>query len=322
MRLFLGVALFLPVSSLVQAEGSGQEEISFQSGGHTLKGTLLLPRGPGPHPAVAFVHGTGPLDRHHPSLHPALREHWARKGIASLVWDKPGTGASEGDWSRQSFRDRAEEALAAVRFLQGCPGIDPKRVGLWGISQGGWVCPLSASLSKEVAFLILVSAPACTVEAQDLYRIEQGMLAAGRPEAEIGKALAFARRRIVLVRDGTFEALDAAQRKVAEEPWFREYVHRLGSREFAFGKLNVDYDPGPALEGVGCPVLVVVGGRDTEVPAREGAVRIREILRKAGNRDVTVETFPDAGHFLDGAAQGLAPGYASMLTEWVSKQKK
>jgi pimeloyl-ACP methyl ester carboxylesterase len=119
------------------------EEVSLRSGGNILKGVLVLPADQGPHPAVAFVHGSGSLDRSHWTSHPPLREHVARHGIASLCWDKPGVGGSTGDWTEQSFRDRAQEALDAVKLLKGRRDIDAQHVGLWGISQGGWICPLA-----------------------------------------------------------------------------------------------------------------------------------------------------------------------------------
>jgi pimeloyl-ACP methyl ester carboxylesterase len=224
-----------------------EEEVRFSSGGNTLSGVLVLPSTRGPHPAVAFVHGSGALGRDDWTLHPPLREHLARNGVASLCWDKPGVGASGGHWSRQSFHDRAREALDAVKFLRGRADIDHGRVGLWGISQGGWICPLAATLSPDVAFLILVSAPAGTIAEQDLFRVEQGMRADGLPQEDIDKALDFARRRIELLRGGTFEELDAAQREVGRQRWFTEYVHRLGPRDFAFGAKNIAYDGRPAL---------------------------------------------------------------------------
>jgi pimeloyl-ACP methyl ester carboxylesterase len=307
--------------------------VSFRSGDNTLKGALVLPSQPGPHPAVAFVHGSGSLDRNDWTLHPPLREHLARHGVASMCWDKPGVGASGGDWTRQSFRDRAQEALDAAQLLRQRKDIDRRHVGLWGISQGGWICPLAASLSPDIAFLILVSAPAGTIEEQDLFRVEQGMRADGLPEEDIDKARAFARRRIEFLRSAPFDKLEAAQREVSDQRWFKDYVHRLGPKEFAFGAKNIAYDGRPALERVSCPVLVVVGERDTIVPARASAARIKEILTKAGNKDVTVKIFPEADHFLyltktggpqetlaEGRVKRLAPDYLSTLSDWLGSR--
>jgi uncharacterized protein len=100
--LWLG-ALLLHESQLTPA--FAQEDVSFPSGDNTLKGVLVLLQTRGPHPAVAFVHGSGALRRDDWTSHPALREHLARHGIASLCWDKPGVGASTGsfDTVRRSF---------------------------------------------------------------------------------------------------------------------------------------------------------------------------------------------------------------------------
>jgi pimeloyl-ACP methyl ester carboxylesterase len=328
--------LIIAVAGLFAAGPTGaadpvREEVTFKSGADRLAGVLVRPPGPGPHPAVAFVHGSGPLGRADWTSHPALRDHLAARGIACLCWDKPGVGASTGDWARQSFRDRADEAIAAVRYLGRRADVDPKRVGLWGISQGGWVCPLAGSLAPDVAFLVLVSAPAGTVADQDLYRVEAGLRADGRPAAEIDAALAFARRRVELVRGGTFEALDAAQTAVAAEPWFADYVHRVGAKEFAFARHNLGYDGGPALAGVKCPVLVVVAERDTVVPAKDGAAAIKAALAKAGNADVAVKVVAGADHFMRAAATGgpkemgapgrkkeVVPEYLETVTDWLA----
>jgi pimeloyl-ACP methyl ester carboxylesterase len=310
-----------------------EEEIRFSSGGNTLAGVLVLPASPGPHPAIAFVHGSGCLGCNDWTSHPPLREHLARRGIACLCWDKPGVGASTGEWSAQSFHDRAQEAIDAIAFLRGRKDIDRHRVGLWGISQGGWICPLAASLSSDVAFIILVSSPVGTVAEQDLFRVEQGMRADGMPQEDIDRALSFARQRIELIRSASFETFDAAQRNVADQRWFTDYVHRLGPRDFAFGAKNISYDGRPILERVKCPVLVLVGERDTIVPSRETAPTIKDILSKAGNPDVTVKTFPGADHFLHLAKTGgprelnapdrakvFAPGYFSTLTDWLDER--
>jgi pimeloyl-ACP methyl ester carboxylesterase len=307
------------------------KEVSFSSGGNTLHGVLVLPKAPVPHPAVVFVHGSGSLDRNDWRSHPALREHLARHGIASLCWDKPGVGASTGDWTKQSFHDRAKETIAAVKFLKGRPDIQGKQIGLWGISQGGWICPLAASLSADVAFMILVSAPVGTIEEQDLYRVEQEMRADKMPETDIEKALAFARRRIELIRRGPYDKLDAAQREVRQEKWFTQYVHRLGPSDFAFGKKNIAYDGRPVLKRVKCPVLILVGGRDTIVPARKSAVVIEDILKKAGNKEVTVKTFANADHFMHttrtggpggtfatGRKKEFVPEYCATITRWLA----
>jgi hypothetical protein len=84
---------------------------------------------------------------------------------------------------------------------------------------------------------------------------------------------------------------------------------------------------------VKCPVLVVVGERDTVVPSQAAATTIKDVLARAGNTDVTVKTFPGADHFLrptqagglpkasaGGPPTALAPGYPSALAEWLGER--
>lgn len=133
------------------------EEVSFRHGEDALAGSLYCPRGSGPYPAIVMILGSDRQDRSYGGVGPALGAHFARAGFACLTWDKPGVGKSTGDYNTQTFRDRADEAFAAVRLLRGRKEIRQDRIGLWGHRQGGMVAPLAASLSDEVAFLIEVS---------------------------------------------------------------------------------------------------------------------------------------------------------------------
>jgi pimeloyl-ACP methyl ester carboxylesterase len=133
------------------------EEIQFRHGDYLLAGSLYRPGRPGRHPAVALVLGSGAKDRAYGGAGPAIGRHFARSGCVCLAWDKPGVGRATGDLNAQTFRERAEESLAAVRFLCPRPDVRSDQVGLWGHSQGGMVAPLAASLSDQVAFVIEVS---------------------------------------------------------------------------------------------------------------------------------------------------------------------
>src|SRR5262249_31118792 len=135
-----------------------QEEVSFQNGEVKLAGTLLTPLKKGRRPAVVFFHGSGPQTRE--SYLRFFADLFARRGVVALIYDKRGTGASTGEvWYRTGdrFDVLAADALSGVRFLLSRPEVDPKKIGLWGLSQGGWLAPLAASRSKDIAFLIVVA---------------------------------------------------------------------------------------------------------------------------------------------------------------------
>ena len=88
-----------------------EEEVRFQSGGITLVGTLRLPLTRGRHPAIFLLQGSGDADREAESFY---ADYFARQAIATLVYDKRGTGSSGGDYRDESFDDFAADALAGV----------------------------------------------------------------------------------------------------------------------------------------------------------------------------------------------------------------
>ena len=152
--------------------GVRQLEVQFTSGGTRLAGTLLIPPGAGKHAGAVFVHGSGPTQR---AYLPELSAMLVRQGVAVLVYDKRGIGQSDGRYPGESptadtIDTLARDAQAAARFLAAQPEIDPRRVGLTGHSQAGWIDPLAASREPAIRFLIVFSGPAVTADENDLFQ--------------------------------------------------------------------------------------------------------------------------------------------------------
>lgn len=131
--------------------------------------TLTLPAGPGRFPAVAMVHGSGPSTRDEFDVFTA---YFALKGVAVLADDKRGIGESGGRYpgevaSASTLDVLARDAQAEARFLAKLSQVDPKRVGLWGDSQAGWIVPLAASRERALGWAILNSGPTVTVGESD-----------------------------------------------------------------------------------------------------------------------------------------------------------
>ena len=308
-------------------EGIREREISFENGDTILAGTLFLPPTAGPHPAVAMLQGSGSADRDNFGYFRPIREHFARHGVAALCYDKPGVGGSSGDWREQSFHDRAAEALAATRFLQGQPEIAQRRVGLWGLSQGGWVAPLAASVSGDVAFVVTVSGPGVSPAEQVVYDVETRMRADGRPEEEVARGVAYVNALVGAVRrKESYEAVEASVlREARGEPWYGYFPVPDARLWGFFLRSDPDYDPAHALERVACPVLAVFGELDVLVPAPKSAGIFEGALRRGGNPHFTVRVFPGANHgigtedYIDGP-EDLAPGYLELMTDWILRR--
>ena len=148
---------------------------------------------------VFLLQGSGDADREAESFY---ADHFARSGIATLVYDKRGTGSSSGDHRQETFNDFAADALAGVHYLQSRKEIDRNRVGLYGRSHGGIVAPLAASLSRDVAFVINVSGAGVPPYQQMTYQAETEMRRDGFSEADIAEAIAYMNQKWEVARTG------------------------------------------------------------------------------------------------------------------------
>ena len=272
--------------SLVRMPGPYEtREVSFSSEGVTLSGLLFMPDGPGPHPAVAFIHGSGASNRDgFWYLTPA--DHLARQGIAVLLPDKRGTGKSDGAWHTASFDDFAADALAAVRVLAEQPTVARDRIGLVGFSQGGWIAPLAANRSPEVAFVVAVSGSMATPDEQVAYEVRQEIADAGAP-GFVATAMAplFARRA-----------------KLPRKPWWAQ---------------NGTFDPMPYWRDLPCPALLIFGQQDQNVNVARSLARLDE-AGLAERPNLTTQVYPELGHALIRPDTGwLEPDYLALLTRFI-----
>lgn len=303
-----------------------QEELSFASGDVTIAGTLLRPSTPGPHPALVMIHGSGAVTRD--ALRP-FADHFARNGVAVLITDKRGTGRSTGTWVRATFDDLAQDALAAVRMLRARPDIQPFAVGLHGVSLGGWVAPLAASRSRDVAYVVVESAPTLTPREHERLRVESQMQADGFRREDIARALAFMDLKFEVARTGDGwprvqsimnAASDAAWLSYTNPPTTLESLRWYWDNVFG-------YDPIPVLERLEVPMLVLYGGLDSIVPPRVHRKRMEQALQAAGRHDVTIKVFEKANHgFFEAITGGrleqarlasFVDGYFEERTSWV-----
>src|SRR6516165_9152626 len=148
-----------------------ERSVRFPSQGAVLAGTLSSPSGPGSHPGIVILQGSGPLDRHFESI---SQEIYLSFGFAVLAFDKRGVAASTGVFpgelaTPEVIGIQATDAAAAARFMMGQPGVDPRQVGFDGNSQGGWVAPLAAERVPAIKFEILIASPSVTSDQQGVY---------------------------------------------------------------------------------------------------------------------------------------------------------
>lgn len=300
-----------------------QRELSFGWNGLQLAGTLHLPDRLPPYPAVLMLQGSGPEDRDSAGYFNPIRNAFLSRGLASFSFDKPGVGASTGDWHDFDLAARADQAVAALNLLRSQEDIDPTRVGVWGHSQGGWLVQMLAARLPDLAFAIANSGPAISVERQNLAGCEHTLRAQGKSEAEIAAALELLMALHEAGRRGEdFGTVDAWLLQAArDQPWYGYFPledpadWRLVSR-----LIQEAFEPLEALGKVGCPFLAIFGAHDRLVPAWESAELTSRALGRAGNDDSCVIVFPTGDHRIqEEATDEFVTGYLDLLGGWAAR---
>ena len=275
------------------------EDVGFENDGVRLSGSLYLPKGAGPHPGIVMVHGSGPQGRGMLEYR-SWGDYLARRGLATLVYDKRGVGDSEGDFrSDSAFVGLTGDVLAAVDVLRSHPAVDPTRVGLGGASQAGWIS-YRAGRDPRVAFLALLVPPSVSVAEQEAARVRDHMREEGFAEADVAMAVAHTRLLMGVAVTGLgWEGLAASTRRIADEPW-AEWVQRPESMDdLRWWRDHAGIDPRPDLEALRIPVFAAFSSGDRVVSAFDNAGPLRELAARTPGADITVVTAPRGNHRLE-----------------------
>jgi fermentation-respiration switch protein FrsA (DUF1100 family) len=307
------------------------EEVTYKNGDVMLAGTLTLPPGGGPFPAVVLITGSGAQDRdetllgHKPFL--VLADHLTRHGVAVLRVDDRGVGGSSGSTKESTSADFAQDVLAGVRFLKSHAKIAPAKIGLLGHSEGGVIAPLAASQSPDVAFIVLLAGTGVPAPALLLKQSELISRAEGTPEEAIRQEAAAMERMFEILRSEPDPAArqaklrEAAKSTIAvaseqdvkdaggAEAWVEGQATRVDTPWFRF---FLDYDPRPALRKVTVPVLALNGALDLQVPVDMNLPVIEKVLKESGNQDVTAKSLPGLNHLFQRAKTGSPSEYAQI----------
>lgn len=306
-----------------------EEQVSFRNGDITLGGTLITPSTKGPHPVIIITPGDFGTNRDFLRL---FAYNFLRRGIAALIFDSRGAGASTGTANSNSFSELADDVLAAVQLLKSKENINPRQIGLFGFSNSAWTTALAASRSKDVAFLINQSMSGVQPWRQETFRVGEMLRAEGFPEDVVGQGVGFMKLKFEAARTGTgWEQLQTIREKSGGERWFPfTNPPRSLERLQQSWKTSMTYDPVPSFEKITCPVLVVWGGRDRYVPAHESLTIFERAMKKAGNKDYTARILPTGSHSIfdaktggtseSGELRGWVPEYLNLLADWTLKR--
>ncbi|WP_299702962.1 alpha/beta fold hydrolase [uncultured Pontibacter sp.] len=310
-----------------------ETEVSVENkaAGISLAGTLTMPQGKGPYPAVILFTGSGPQDRdmtvlgHKPFL--VLADHLTRQGIAVLRLDDRGTGKSEGSATSATTQDFATDAQAAYTFLKGHKEVNAKKIGLLGLSEGALIAAKVAAANKDVAFVVLMAGSAVPGTELLVAQNEAIFSAAGIPDQTLQKLLKM--RRAQFETAASEGDVDVASKKIrtieqeAKAQFTAQEIQQLGlsaqSENSLVAQLSspwmryyLAYDPAPTLRQLKMPVLALNGSKDLQVPAAANLAATQKALKASGNKHYTVKELPGLNHLFQTANTGLHTEYAAI----------
>jgi len=242
-------------------------------------------------------------------------------------------GESTGDFRTGPFMDLCDDGLAAVKYLKSRKEIDPQHIGVWGLSQGGWLGPLAASRSTDISFVIAVSGPGVSPGEQMLVYYANELRDRGLPEAEVREADAL--RRDVWSYLFTGKGYENARRELDQargKRWFAEVnsqqdrlfeplqqpseLDQPGSAILRFRR-EMTYDPVPALRALRVPALFLFGAEDRLIPVEKSAAIIRDVLTRSGHPDFTIQTFDHDDHGMHDGTGAIDPRYLDTMRRWL-----
>lgn len=319
---------------------AGTVPIEFRSGENTLRGFLDKPPTHGRHPVILILHGSGSTNvtdgnGGYNSSYDELRAAFRRAGFATAVWDKAGSGCSEGRYSIGTpLVERTDETVAALDALKARDDVDATRIGLWAISESGWVAPMAAVRRSEIALLIVVSAPGGDAQAENEYFAFNRLTQSGVSAAEARQAVATLRRAYLIANAGGSRAeFLAAIEPLERYPVFGTDLHvtetpemKLSAAAAAAYRTNQQARDSVLradtyLRELRQPTLAIWGGRDDQVDWRTSERLYREAFALSGNTSLTMKVFPDAGHNLYGTGSTFVKGYLDLMVDWLKQRR-
>jgi uncharacterized protein len=266
------------------------EELSFESDGATLRGTLSLPDSSRAYPAVVVAHGSLGGSRDY-FLYRHLAELLSECGVATFRFDRRGEGASGGA-SDASFTQLARDLSRATAAVAAHPCVDSRRVGLWGVSQGGWITVLSATQGSPIAALAIVSGTPVTPAQQMTHAVTEILTSCGYDDVVVKRALEV-RAAVERFAKGELsaETVRPLLQEARREPWFKDaWIPSLEEADWT----DMDLDILPFIAKLQVPTLLLFGEDDPWIPVEESVA----LWRGAApcSLDLTIEIVAGVGH--------------------------
>lgn len=299
------------------------EEILFSNQNINLAGTLYKPETAAPYPAVVAVHPASEGERTSP-FYEHLKSRLPQSGIAVLIYDRRGSGASEGDFETADFEDLSGDVISAVAYLQSRPDIDTFHIGLHGTSQGAWIAPIAAARKTDISVIVVVSASGVSPADQMNYGVAFHLEKAGFDQSSIDKAIEL-RDLVNQYYRGQVSREEAAAelRRHENEPWFEmAYINSSIKLPMDITQskwhYEMDYEPLSIWKEVKQSTLFLFAEEDEWVPIDQSMIHYKNATVHLN--DVTLRQLNGTDHLMCNQAGEPSNEYLNVLLDWLTSR--
>lgn len=301
-----GIIAFMLTVAIGRSQSIAVEKLKFVSSNDTLVGYLSKPVNVNPFPVVIVLHSAS-FGTHDKPIYNHLAKTLNEIGVGVFIYDRRGSGESGGSFSGASLEDLAKDGVAALNTLKARSDVIKSKVGLYGVSQGGWIAPIVYNFAKEeVAFMILVSSCGATPADQMDYTAKTTLLQKGFDKKTINTALHL--RSVINNYYRGIISYDSASRIVENfrnTPWFKYSWLPLNQN----GKLpdrpkeskwykEMDFSPGQYFGNIKIPIMLIYGSHDAYVPIDLSIAVWKKALKNANNSDYRIYRVKRSGHLM------------------------
>ena len=302
-----------------------------KAAGISLAGTLTVPPQQNSLPTVVLFTGSGPQDRdetvmgHKPFL--VLADYLTRQGFAVLRLDDRGVGKSGGNFAASTTEDFASDAEAAYAYLKNFAGINSKKIGFIGHSEGALIAAKVAAAHPEVAFVVLMAGNAVPGTELLVAQNEALLKNAGVPQEQLQKYLQLREKqfRAAATEDDITKAASQIRQleQEAKAQLTAQEQQQLGltpqSEQAVISQLSspwmryyMAYDPAPTLQKLKMPILVLNGTKDLQVPYQQNLPATGKALKAGGNKKYTIKELANLNHLFQTAKTGSPAEYGQL----------
>lgn len=276
--------------------------ISWRSGKETLSGSIYIPKKKKKKktPLLIRLHGANKGTRKDWEYR-SWADYFARKGIATIIFDRRGEGASTSNSDDYGLEKLAYDVITLLEKVKERKDIDMERIILSGASQAGYISFMVNEKSDDVDYILLSAASSLSLVEQERQRLFFRMQKNKELPKSINNALAYQQLYFYYIITGqNWNILQKAAKEAQREAWGKYIDQPQKETDLKWWRNSFDvYQPEKLIPKINVPTLILFGENDVSTPPSVMVPRFEYLLKDSKKDILQTVICPDVGHSLE-----------------------